>query len=340
MLVRGERPNDVRGEPPLTSSSHLSREPLTSRFTHPSPGDAFAYSHVPVLLEEVASLLSGCARVLDATGGGGGHAARLAAGGAQVLGLDRDPAAVAAARAALGPAGRVREGDFADAAGDPDVVALRPDGVLLDLGVSSPQLDDPGRGFSFRPGTPLDMRMAADGGPTAASWLGSADEAELEAAFRDGADERRARALAREIAHRRARRPFAVSDDLVGAIRAVLGPRSGPDDFARLFQAVRIAVNGELDRLRRALPALRDVAAPGAVLVVIAYHSGEDRAVKLAMREWARDCVCPPHQPVCTCRGRALGTVITRRAVRPSAAETAANPRARSARLRAFQKAP
>lgn len=284
-------------------------------------------------------MLAGCRRVLDGTVGGGGHAARLAAQGARVLGLDRDPAAAVAARAALGAAAEVRQGDFAAAAADPDVVAFRPDGVLLDLGVSSPQLDDPGRGFSFRPGTPLDMRMGREAGATAAEWLGSAGEAELAAAFRDWADERRPRALAREIVRRRATRPFAVSDDLVGAIRATLGPRSGPDDFARLFQAVRIAVNGEIDRLRRALPALLGVAAPGATLVVIAYHSGEDREVKHAMREWARDCVCPPRQPVCTCRGRALGTLLTRRPVRASTAEAAANPRARSARLRAFRKA-
>jgi 16S rRNA (cytosine1402-N4)-methyltransferase len=233
----------------------------------------------------------------------------------------------------------VREGDFAEAAADPDVGALRPDGVLLDLGVSSPQLDDPARGFSFRPGTALDMRMTPGDGPTAAEWLNGADEAELAAAFREWGDERRGRALAREIVRRRSTRPFAISDDLVGAIRAVLGPRSGPDDFARLFQAVRIAVNGESERLARALPALLEVAAPQAVLVVISYHSGEDREVKTAMRDWARACVCPPEQPVCTCRGRPLGTLLTRRPIRPSAAETVRNPRARSARLRAFRKA-
>ena len=304
---------------------------------HLSPSLPFV--HQPVLLEEVAALLAGCARILDATLGAGGHAARLAAGGARVLGLDRDPAAVRAARAALAGATEVRSGDFADAAADPDVAAFRPDGILLDLGVSSPQLDDPARGFSFRPGTALDMRMTAGEGPSAAEWLAEAGEAELAAAFRDWADERRARALAREIARRRANRPLVTSDDLVNAIRAVLGPRSGPDDFARLFQAVRIAVNGEIERLGRALPALLEVAAPGGVFAVISYHSGEDRVVKHAMQAWARACVCPPRQPVCTCRGRPLGEILTRRPVRPGAAETAANPRARSARLRAFRKA-
>jgi len=300
--------------------------------------DGGAFRHQPVLLEEVAALFHGCARILDGTVGAGGHAARLAAGGARVLAFDRDPDAVRAAGSALGAAAVVREGDYADAAADPGVAAFRPDGVLLDLGVSSPQLDEPARGFSFRPGTPLDMRMGP-AGPTAADWLAGAPEAELAAAFRDWADERRSRALAREIVRRRGRGSFATSDDLVGAIRAVLGPRSGPDDFARLFQAVRIAVNGEVQRLARALPALLERLEPGGVLAVISYHSGEDRVVKHAFAEWARDCVCPPAQPACTCRGRALGTVLTRRPVRPGAAEIATNARARSARLRAFRKA-
>ena len=285
------------------------------------------------------TLLGSCRRVLDGTIGSAGHAARLAAGGARVLGLDRDPTAVRAAGAALAGAAEVRLGDYADAAADPEVVLFRPDGILLDLGVSSPQIDDPARGFSFRPGTPLDMRMTAGEGPTAAEWLAGAGEAELAAAFRDWADEPRARPLAREVVRRRATRPLAIADDLVGAIRAVLGPRSGPDDFARLFQAVRIAVNGEIERLARALPALLEVAAPGGVLAVISYHSGEDRTVKHAFQDWARGCVCPPRQPVCTCRGRPLGEVLTRRPLRPGPAETAANPRARSARLRGFRKA-
>ena len=297
------------------------------------------FEHQPVLLEEVADLLQGCRRVLDGTVGGGGHAARLMAAGAEVLGFDRDPRAVEAARARLGGAIRVTQGDFADAAGDPAVAAFRPDGILLDLGVSSPQIDDPGRGFSFRPGTALDMRMTPGQGPTAAAWLATAPEPALAAAFHDWADERRARPLAREIVRRRATREFLTSDDLVGAIRAVLGPRSGPDDFARLFQAVRIVVNGEMVRLRRALPALLEVAAAGGALAVISYHSGEHREVKHAMLEWALAFICPPAQPVCTCRGKPLGTVLTRRPVRPSADEVARNPRSRSARLRAFRKA-
>lgn len=296
------------------------------------------FAHAAVLLEPSVALLEGCRRVLDGTVGAGGHALALLAGGARVLGLDRDPAAVRAAGAALGGRAEVLQLDFAAAAGDAAVRTFRPDGVLLDLGVSSPQLDAAERGFTFRPGAPLDMRMSGVG-MTAEGWLNGAAEAELAEAFRDFGDERRARALARQVVRRRATRAFTTSDDLVGAIRATLGPTSGPADFARLFQAVRIAVNGELERLERALPALLELLEPGGVLAVIAYHSGEDRIVKHAFRDWARACVCPPGQPVCTCRGAPLGQLLTRRPIEASAAEVARNPRARSARLRGFRKA-
>ncbi len=294
--------------------------------------------HHPVLLEETAGLLAGARRILDGTAGGGGHARRLAEAGATLFAIDQDPAAVAATRAALGAGHTVRQLNFADAPRDPAVRAFRPDGVLLDLGVSSPQLDDEARGFTFRPGAPLDMRMRG-AGETAAEWLNTALEADIAEALRDGADEPRAPRMAREIVRRRAGAPFRTSDDLVNAVRAVLGPRSGPADFARIFQAVRIAVNRELERLGDALPALRDLLEPGGVLAVIAYHSGEDRLVKHALREWAKDCVCPPEQPVCTCRGKALGELLTRRAVTAGPDEIAVNPRARSAHLRAFRKA-
>ena len=296
------------------------------------------FTHDPVLVEEVVRLFAGCARILDGTVGGGGHARRFLESGSQVLGLDRDPAAVAAAGASLDGRGSVRLLDYGAAPADPDVRAFRPDGILLDLGVSSPQIDDPLRGFTFRPAAPLDMRMSGSG-VTAADWLNEAEPDEMTATFAEWGDEPRARALAREVVHRRASRPFAVSDDLVGAIRAVLGPRSGPGDFARLFQAVRIAVNGELEQLAAALPALRDLLEPGGVLAVISYHSGEDRLVKHAFRDWARACVCPPHQPVCTCRGRPLGEVLTKHPLEALPAEVERNPRARSARLRAFRRA-
>lgn len=299
---------------------------------------ATPFAHQSVLVEEVAALLAGCRRVLDGTIGAGGHARRLLGDGARLVGLDRDPVAVEALRDTLGARAVVRRMDFAAAARDPDIRAFAPDAIFLDLGVSSPQLDEEARGFTFRRGAPLDMRVHAGEGRTAADWLNSTPPAELAEAFAQFGDERRARALAREIERRRSGGPFARSDDLVNAIRAVLGPRSGPADFARLFQAVRIALNRELDRLSRALPELLGLAAPAGVLAVISYHSGEDRVVKHAFRDWARACVCPPAQPVCRCRGRPLGVVVTKRAIRPSAAELDANPRARSARLRAFRK--
>ena len=308
-----------------------------------SSAGAGAY-HVPVLAAEVLTLLGAPRRVLDGTLGGGGHSRALLEAGAQVIAFDRDPRAIAEARAALAPhersgALRIVQANFTDpeALGALGEAAL--DGILLDLGVSSHQLDDAARGFSFREGAPLDMRMGDDAPETAAEWLGHAPELELARIFREYADEPRAGRLAREVTRRRATRPFATSDDLVGAIRATLGPRSGPADFARLFQAVRIAVNDELAGLERALPLLRDRLAPGGVLAVISYHSGEDRLVKHAFREWSAACICPPRQPVCTCRGHALGTTLTRKAVTASAFEIASNPRARSARLRAWRKA-
>ena len=212
------------------------------------------------------------------------------------------------------------------------------DGILLDLGVSSHQLDDASRGFTFREGAPLDMRMGDDAAMDAATWLATSEVPALAQAFREWADEPKAMRLARVIEKRRANAPLLVSNDLVGAIREALGARSGPGDFARLFQAVRIAVNGELTALERALPALRDRLGPGGVMAVIAYHSGEDRLVKHAFRAWSEECTCPPRQLHCTCGGQnALGDVVTKRAVTASEAEGRRNPRARSARLRVWR---
>jgi 16S rRNA (cytosine1402-N4)-methyltransferase len=275
---------------------------------------------------------------VDATLGGGGHAALLKAAGAQLLAIDRDPAAIAAARTRLGEEGiQYLSAPFAAGATLAAVGAFRPDRVLLDLGVSSYQIDTPERGFTFRPGAPLDMRMTPGGGPSARDVLNSWPAERLVAAFAEYGDERRARALAREVLRRRLSAPFALSDDFVNAIRAVLGPRSGPAHFARLFQALRIAVNGELDQITTALPAFREALTPGGRLGVITYHSGEDRIVKHLFREWSRACICPPRQPVCTCRGRALGRTLTKKPVVPGAAEVAANPRGRSAQFRAFE---
>jgi 16S rRNA (cytosine1402-N4)-methyltransferase len=174
-------------------------------------------------------------------------------------------------------------------------------------------------------------------GSSAADILNTADARALEAIFRDHGDERRARRLATEIVRRRARRPFATSDDLVKAIRATLGAKAGPSEFARLFQAVRMAVNDEPGELERALTAFRDALKPGGRLAVITYHSGEDRLVKHSFRDWARSCVCPPELPICICRGRSLGRLEPRKPILPEPAELAANPRARSAKLRIFQ---
>ena len=289
-----------------------------------------------MLLDEVLRAAESATRVVDCTVGDGGHALALAAlPGTKILGLDRDPAAIATAGTRLGPAATLLTTVYSDPEALEAIRAFGPDFILLDLGVSSRQLDEEARGFTFRPGAALDMRMGTEG-VTAAELLNEWPLDELEQILAEYADERRARRLAREIERRRARQPFATSDDLVNAIRAVLGPRSGPGDFARIFQGIRIAVNDELAGLALALPELRD-ALVGGCLAVISYHSGEDRVVKHAFRDWARACVCPPHQPLCTCRGRPLGRLTSRKPIMPTGAEVEANPRARSAKLRIFQ---
>jgi 16S rRNA (cytosine1402-N4)-methyltransferase len=302
--------------------------------------------HTPVLAAAVRAWASGSTRAVDATLGGGGHAAILREAGASVLGIDRDPDAIAASRRRLGAGGvEYLEASYAAPAAVAAIHAFHPDRILLDLGVSSHQIDTPERGFTFRPGAPLDMRMGGSGtgeggrGITARDVLNTWPVERLSVVFTDYADERRGRPLAKEIVRRRLSAPFAISDDFVNAIRAVLGPRSGPSDFARLFQALRIAVNEELETLVTTLPAFRDALVPGGRLGVITYHSGEDRIVKNAFREWGKDCICPPRQPICTCRGRAMGRVLTKKPVSPSSDEIASNPRARSAQFRAFETA-
>ena len=302
--------------------------------------------HAPVLVDSIVELLGAGTLVLDGTLGGGGHtAALLNASVARVIGVDRDQDAIDATTARLATecaTGRfeAHRANYAHLDRVPALHALRFTGILLDLGLSSHQIDDASRGFSFREGAPLDMRMGADALRTAADVLNDSDDGELTTLFRQYGDEPRAGRLAREVVRRRATRPFVTSDDLVGAIRATLGSRSGAPEFARLFQAVRIAVNRELAGIERALPELRDRLAPGGTLTVIAYHSGEDRLVKHAFRAWSEDCICPPRHPLCTCGGnRSLGSAVTRRALTASAEETARNPRARSAKLRAWRRA-
>ncbi|HEY8469343.1 MAG TPA: 16S rRNA (cytosine(1402)-N(4))-methyltransferase RsmH [Longimicrobiales bacterium] len=302
--------------------------------------------HVPVMVREVVSYLQPERGGLyfDGTVGGGGHSEAILEAGttARVIGVDRDPEALEAAARRLARYGervKLMRARFADAAAQIEEPLA---GALLDLGVSSRQIDEPGRGFSFRPGVPLDMRMAgaaAEGTRTAAELLNELPESELAALFRHYGEERRARRLAAEIVRRRRTRPFRTSDDLVEAMERALGPRLTVQDKARIFQALRIAVNEELEELDRALPVLREKLDAAGVLVVLSYHSLEDRRVKNAFRDWSRGCVCPPELPVCRCSGRPLGEVLTRKPVFASPEEIAANPRARSARLRAWRKA-
>ncbi len=308
-----------------------------------SPG---AY-HEPVLVDEVMRHLDPRegGRYMDATVGGGGHALRILeqCGECRLLAVDRDPNALDEARRVLAPyRERVRflHLRFDRAPLDPEVQGQGLDGILVDLGVSSWQIDEDRRGFTFRAGAPLDMRMNPEGdAPTAADLLNEADTKELERIFREWGEERRARALARAVAERRAERPFRTSDDLVSVLERLIGRDPSPRFRARIFQALRIAVNEEMEALETALPAFRDVLVGGGVLVIVAYHSLEDRRVKNAFREWSRACVCPPRIPVCTCRGRPLGETLTSSPVRPPEEEVERNPRARSARLRAWKKA-
>ncbi|MCL7966979.1 MAG: 16S rRNA (cytosine(1402)-N(4))-methyltransferase RsmH [marine benthic group bacterium] len=308
------------------------------------------FSHEPVLAEEVLELLEPGrgGTFLDATIGGAGHAERILESDPTVrlIGLDRDPDALAAAARRLGVRGdraSLIRGNFRNA---PELVAELSSegdlaGALLDLGVSSHQIDTTARGFSFRRGTPLNMRMGGTtgGGRTAAEILNTESEERLGILFRDYGEERRWRAMAREIVRRRSTAPFRTADDLVGVFTAVLGPGLDASTKARLFQALRIEVNDEMTALQEALIAIRGLLASGGRFVVIAYHSLEDRIVKNAFRDWSRECVCPPQLPVCRCRGVALGHLLTRKPVRPRQAEVERNPRARSARLRAWEKA-
>ena len=304
------------------------------------------FGHRPVMVDEVVGLLTPVpsGTVVDATVGGAGHARALleAADHLAVLGLDRDPVAVAAASLALAPFGdraRVRRARF-DALGQVareeglDVLS----GVLFDLGVSSPQLDRPERGFSHRGEGPLDMRMDPDEARTAADVVNTLPEADLARLLRTYGDERHAARIARAIV---AARPLRTTSQLAEVVRdAIPAParRRGGHPARRTFQAVRIEVNAELEVLPGALDAAVDLLAPGGRCVVLAYHSGEDRIVKDRFRDAATGgCTCPPGLP-CTCGAQPRVRLLKRGAWKPSAAEVAANPRAGSARLRAVEK--
>jgi len=301
-------------------------------------------SHVPVMMGEVVEWLRPRpgAHLVDATVGLGGHAAALlgAAPGAELVGLDRDPRALAAARERLSrDADRVelRQATFADTA-----AILREkgwdgaDAVLLDLGVSSLQLDTPERGFAFQREGPLDMRMDPGGALTAADLVNEWPEAELVRVIAEYGEERRARAVARAIVRAR---PLATTRHLAEVVtRAVGGPRLALHPATRTFQALRIAVNDELGALDRFLADGYAVLRPGGRMAILSYHSLEDRRVKEAFRRWAAACLCPPALPRCMCGWSAKVRLATRRPVRPGAAEVARNPRARSAKLRVVER--
>jgi 16S rRNA (cytosine1402-N4)-methyltransferase len=308
---------------------------------------ASAY-HAPVMVEEVMGFLrpERGGTFLDGTLGGGGHAEALLERGpdARLIGVDRDPDALAEAGKRLERfGGRVRlvRSPFAGAVEAAGVGEGELDGVLLDLGISSHQIDEAGRGFTFRAGAPLDMRMAqaTAGEPSAADLLNELEETELADVFWKYGEEKRSRKLARIIAEMRAAEPFTTSDRLVEAVRRALGPRSDAGDLARIFQALRIAVNGEIEQLETALLKFRDALAAGGVFAILSYHSLEDRLVKNAFRDWSRACTCPPGLPVCVCGGVPRGETLARKALTASQVEIERNVRARSARLRAWRHA-
>jgi 16S rRNA (cytosine1402-N4)-methyltransferase len=314
------------------------------------------FPHEPVMAAEVVELFAPVPEglIVDTTLGGGGHAAAIlgARPGISILGIDRDPLAVAAATDALAPFGSraiIRRSRF-DAVADV-VAAVRtelgvtPDegglsGVLFDLGVSSPQLDVADRGFSYRRNAPLDMRMDPTSGRTAADVVNGYSEAALVELFADNGEGRFAGRIARAII---AARPLATTGQLADVVRAAIPAatrRSGGHPARRVFQAVRIAVNDELDQLGPALDAALDLLAPGGRCLVIAYHSGEDRLVKSTFHRAATDnCQCPPGLP-CVCGADPQFRLVVRGARRPSQDEVGRNRRAESARLRVIERIP
>jgi len=309
----------------------------------------YAGSHTPVLLEESLKALAidPDGIYLDGTFGRGGHARalleRLGPGG-RLLALDQDPAAVAAGAdlARLDPRLVVEHAPFSRAAEVARRHGLvgRVDGLLLDLGVSSPQLDEPGRGFSFSADGPLDMRMDPSRDQTAAAWLEQAKEADIARILRDYGEERFAGRIARAIVRARAAGPVATTARLAAIVTAASRVREpGKHPATRTFQAIRIHINRELDELTACLGCVCDLLAAGGRLVVISFHSLEDRIVKRFIRDQARGETLPRGVPVTggprNARMRAIG-----KPVRPSSAEVAANPRARSALMRVAERLP
>jgi len=303
-------------------------------------------AHVPVLEGQVVGGLRPRpgARLVDGTIGLGGHTAALlaAAPDTTLLGLDRDPVALEKTRARLASYGdrvHLREASFA--AIDEAFSALGWDGadaILLDLGVSSMQLDDGARGFSFRTEAPLDMRMGPSAACTAADLVNVADEQDLSRILREYGEEPRARAIARAIIRAR---PLTTTTALADVVARVVGRgKPGHHPATRTFQALRIAVNEELAALDAFLADGWRRLRPGGRLAILAYHSLEDRRVKHAFRWWAADCHCPPHIVQCACGWQPTVRLVTTKAITADADEVARNPRARSARLRIVERVP
>ena len=309
-----------------------------------------AADHVPVLADEVRELLDvrPGETVVDATFGAGGHARLLAedlAGRGKLIAVDRDPAAKPLFDRFKGHAGveaRFLRGDNAVVLGQLAANGVTVDAVLLDLGVSSMQIDRPERGFSYATDAPLDMRMDPSSEPSARELVNTWEESELTSVFRRYGEERYSRQIARAIARRREERPFERTGELVDVIKAALPTpaRFGEGHPAkRVFQALRIAVNDELGSLESVLPAALTMLRPGGRLAVISFHSLEDRIVKRFLAERAKGCTCPPDFPVCVCGKEPELRLLTRKPVRPAATELELNPRSGSARLRAAVKA-
>jgi 16S rRNA (cytosine1402-N4)-methyltransferase len=305
--------------------------------------------HVPVLAAEVRELLAVRPgdTVVDATFGAGGHARILAAdlrGEGRFIAVDRDPEVrphFERFQREARVSARLLRGDFAVVLGQLAENGVRADAVLLDLGVSSMQIDRPERGFSYAVDAPLDMRMDPAADVSARDIVNESDERELATIFRRYGEERFARQIARAIVRRRSERPIERTAELVETIKAAIpAPRRFGDGHPakRVFQALRIAVNDELAALEQALPAALSMLRPGGRLAVISFHSLEDRIVKRFLAAQARGCTCPPELPVCVCGKEPAIRLLARKAVRPSPQETAENPRAASARLRAAVK--
>ena len=316
----------------------------------PSVLQTNASDHVPVLAEEVRELLSvqPGETVVDATFGAGGHASLLAAqlqGEGRLIAIDRDPSVRAyfdRFKAQTGVQARLLRGEFSLVLSQLAANDVQADAILLDLGVSSMQLDRPERGFSYAADAPLDMRMDSSADLSARDLVNGADERELGLIFRRYGEERYARQIARAIVRRRAERPFERTSDLAETIKhAIPTPaRFGEGHPAkRVFQALRIAVNDELGALEAALPAAVRMLRPGGRLAVISFHSLEDRIVKQYVREQAKGCTCPPDFPICACGKEPVLRDLTRRPIRPGTRELEQNPRSASAKLRVAVKA-